>query len=655
MVRSRQVGILAGVLMGVSSSVLGPALLGAALVAPTPARAFSLFGFHLWGAEENEDRIEVIDPLPYDVVFRLDHPEEGVKRAVQNASALWTNRDDPASGKAGLISRAKGDYRRLLAALYNAGYYGGEISITLAGREAADLTLAVDFPRPVPVVITIQAGPAFTFGPLAMVNPPPRTAARRQRGPTLESIGFQTGQPARATVIDRASALSVAQWRDKGHAKARAVDSDVVANHVDNRLDVTLAFDPGPEVCYGPLAVVGRTRVDHDFIKFMTDLPEGKRFNASEIQDSQARLGRLGVFRSFRVEEGEVVGPDCAMPLTARMDDRAPRTIGFGGTLSTLDGLGVEAYWVHRNLFGRAERLRFDAGISGLGVAATPDDLDYTLGVAFTKPGVARPDTNFVTGALARQLDFDTYRERSVSGWIGFTQQFGNRLTGDLAANASRARYEDVFGTRHFTIYGLVGNIAYDDRNDPLNATRGYFVAAMAQPFYEAVYNHPAIRGTIEGRVYHSLVGLDRFVLAGRAKFGTYWGPSAAESPPDLLYFAGGGGSVRGYAYRSIGVEIPNVNDSGESGVVGGRGLFEASAEARFRINDRWGAAGFVDSGLVTENPKLSGNTDLRFGVGGGIRYFTGLGPLRVDLATPVDRRPGDSWIALYIGIGQAF
>lgn len=652
MIRTRQVGILAGPFRGMPGAA---AICAAIILAPHPALAFSLFGFHLWGAEENEDRIEVIDPLPYTVDFRVDHSDEGLERALRNASALWTNRDDPASGKAGLITRAKGDYRRLLAALYNAGYYGGEISITLAGREAADLGLDATFPQPVPAVVSIRPGPPFTFGALAMVNPPPPTSARRQRGPTFESIGFQTGEPARATVIDRASTLAVAQWRDKGHAKARETETATVANHVNSQLDVTLAFDPGPEVCYGPLAIEGRSRVDHDFIRFMTDLPEGRRFRASEVENSQARLGRLGVFRSFRIEEGAAIGPGCAMPMTARVDDRAPRTIGFGGTLSTLDGLGVEAYWLHRNLFGQAERLRFDAGISGLGVAATPNDLDYTLGVSFTKPGVISPDTNFVTGALARQLDFDTYRERSVSGWIGLTQQFGNRLTGDIAANASRARYEDVFGTRHFTIYGLAGNIAYDVRNDPLNATRGYYVAAMAQPFYEAVYDKPAVRGTIEGRIYHSLVGLDRLVLAGRAKFGTYWGPSAAESPPDLLFFAGGGGSVRGYAYRSIGVEIPNINDTGESGVVGGRGLFEASAEARYRINESWGAAGFVDSGLVTENPKLSGNTDLRFGVGGGIRYFTAFGPLRLDLATPIDRRPGDSLIALYIGIGQAF
>ena len=130
-------------------------------------------------------------------------------------------------------------------------------------------------------------------------------------------------------------------------------------------------------------------------------------------------------------------------------------------------------------------------------------------------------------------------------------------------------------------------------------------------------------------------------MLAARAKVGSYYGPGFAESPPDMLFFAGGGGSVRGYAYQSIGVESFECG-ADDPCVVGGKGLAEGSAEARYRINERFGAAGFVDVGFVTESPKLSGETDLRFGVGLGLRYYTPIGPLRFDLATPIDRRPED-------------
>jgi translocation and assembly module TamA len=635
-------GLIAGFLMSVA--ILGPA---------SEANAFSLFGYHLWGAPEETDpnRVDIIDPLDYTAELNVTGDTD-LQDKLEGASALYSNREEPASGRAGLISRAKGDYRRILAALYDAGYYGGTISILVAGREAADLTLAVDLPSDVPVVITVDTGPAFEFGRLAIVNPPPPMDVRRQRLSTPSSLGFQSGEAAEAGIVGKVSDLAIAHWRIRGHAKAAEGDREMIADHKTDKLDVALRIDPGRPARYGPTTVEGATRTDPEFIKFMTDLTEGDNFNSAEVARSQARLGRLGIFRSLRIEEADEIGPDGSLPMTVRVEDRQPRTVGFGGTYSTIDGLGLEAYWMHRNLFGRGERLRFDAGISGLLEELDPSKYDYNLGVSFTKPGIYNPDTDLIAGLAAKQLDYDTYREKSISGNIGLAQTFGDRLTGDLSANFSRARFEDIYGTRNFFTLGFLGNLAYDIRNDPLDATRGYYIAAMLQPFYEFEYGNPAIRGTLEGRYYHSIVGLDRVVLAGRVKVGSYYGPSAASSPPDLLFFAGGGGSVRGYAYRSIGVSA-TVN--GTEGTIGGRGLFEGSAEARFRFGESWGGAAFADAGFVSENPRFAGDNELRIGVGAGVRYFTPIGPIRVDVATPLDPLPGDSKVALYIGIGQAF
>ncbi|TPE51517.1 outer membrane protein assembly factor [Amaricoccus solimangrovi] len=625
--------------------------MGAAVIVPGPAAAFSIFGFHLWGEEENPDRVDVIDPLDYTATLTVTGDTD-LEGTVEKASALYANREQPASGRAGLLSRAKADYRRILGALYEAGYYGPSISILVAGHEAADLSLAVDLPAKVPVAIAVDTGPKFDFGQLTVVNPPPPMDTRRQRLTTPASLGFQPGETAEAGAIGKTSDLAIAHWRMRGHAKAAETGREVVADHPASQLDVALTFDPGREARYGPTSVVGATRTDPEFIRFMTDLDEGDRFDSTEIARSQARLGRLGIFRSMRIEEADEIAPDGTLPMTVRVQDRKPRSLGFGGTYSTIDGLGLEAYWMHRNLWGHGERLRFDASIEGLLEQLDPADYDYNVGVTFTKPGVYSPDTDFVTGLAAKQLDYDTYRETSLSGNIGFSQQFGDRLTGDLSAFFSKARFEDIYGTRNFFTLGALGNLTYDIRNDPLDATRGYFIQASLQPFYEFEYGNPAVRGTLEGRYYYSLVGLDTLVLAGRVKVGSYYGPGAAESPPDLLFFAGGGGSVRGYAYRSIGV---TTTVDGEEGTIGGRGLFEGSGEARYRISESFGAVAFTDVGFVTADPRFSGEHDTKIGVGAGFRYFSPIGPLRVDLATPLEPEAGDSRIALYIGIGQAF
>ena len=631
--------------------------LGAGLVSASPAAGFDLFGIHLWGAREGDDAIEIIDPLPYTVTMHVTGGEDGLEKKMQAASSLWGDRESPASGNAGLLSKARGDYRRLLAALYGEGYYGPTISIRAAGVEVADATLAAAFPSPTPVVIDITAGAPFRFGTTRIVNPPPGLVDEHEDTPTPASLGFAPGEPALSGVINQVSALAIERWRQDAHAKAREADREVIADHPARQLDVALTFDPGRAAHYGPTRVVGTRRMDPAFVAFMADLPEGKRFDPDDVQAAIDRLNRLGVFRSLRVEEADAIGPDGSLPMTVFVEDRRPRTIGFGGTLSTIDGIGVSAYWMHRNLFRHAERLRFEAGIDGLGSSLNPEDYDYNLGVNFTRPGVWTPDTSFVTGLVAQRANFDTYRVRSITGTAGISQLFGARLTGELFAQISRARYDDDFGIRHFTTFGLVGRGAYDDRNDPLDATRGYYVAVEAQPFYEAEYGNTALRGTLEGRAYHGFGAEDRVVLAGRAKIGTYLGPDAAESPPDLLFFAGGGGSVRGYEYRSIGVGtmVTSNGETSDTFIVGGSGLVETSVELRYHFAEKYGAVGFVDTGYVTENSNFSGSSDFQVGAGLGFRYYTGIGVLRADLATPVNPRPQDSPVALYIGIGQAF
>lgn len=574
--------------------------------------------------------------------------------ALSSASSLWSDRETPASGSAGLLSKARGDYRRLLAALYNDGYYGPAISIRAAGREVSEVSLGTDFKAPVAITINVQVGPRFTFGTAKIVNRPPDSAFQQYNERTPEEAGFVPGEPARAGIINQASARTIEEWRQLSYAKAREAERSVIADHATDKLDVTLTMDPGRAATFGETRVEGTQHVDPKFVAFMADLPEGKPFDPQRMQDGLDRLNRLGVFRSLRFEEADAILPNGTLPITVRVQDRRPRTIGAGATYSTIDGIGVSAFWEHRNVFGRAERLKFSAQIDGIG-ALDPTDFNYTVGVTFTKPGVWTPDTNFVTGISAFDLEYDTYRQKGIAASAGLTQQFSRRLTGDLLVQASRSQYIDDLGTRDFTIIGLIGRGAYDRRNDPLDATKGYYIAASAQPFYETNYQNFAIRGTLEGRAYLSFGPADKITLAGRALVGSYVGASIEESPPDLLFFAGGGGSVRGYAYRSIGVEIPDPNDPGQDIVVGGRGLFETSTELRYHITESWGAVGFVDTGFVTENWNLSGSPDFRVGAGAGIRYYTSIGVLRGDLAVPVNPRDSDLAVSLYLGIGQAF
>ena len=428
----------------------------------------------------------------------------------------------------------------------------------------------------------------------------------------------------------------------------------MIAEHPTSRVDATITIDPGREAHYGPLRVTGQDRMDAGFIAYMASLPEGDSFDPDRIRAAEDRLGRLGVFSSIRLEEAEQIEPDGTLPFTLAVEERKRRTYGFGATYSSLDGFGASAYAMHRNLLGRAERLRLDTSVGRIGQTSDPADFDYSVALSFVRPGVINPDTNFGASVIAQQLEFDTYDERSVTGRIGLSRPAGRWLTGEAFLEVSKARYvDDAFGIRHFTTVAAVGRVQYDRRDNPLDATRGYYLAGDLRPSYEFDYEKTALRGTLEGRIYRAFGADRRFVLAGRAKVGSYYGASIAESPPDQLFFTGGGGSIRGYAYRSIGVEMELPD--GETETVGGKGLVEGSLEARARLWGNFGGVAFVDAGIVTANTNFGGADDLRYGVGIGLRYYTGFGPLRFDLATPIDPRREDSTVAVYIGIGQAF
>lgn len=626
----------------------------AVATAMTQVSSASAF-FGLFGSRD-ADEVEVIgEPQNYTAEVTVLDAETALERKLRNSSTLWNDRDEPASGAGGLLAKARGDYRRLLAALYTEGRYGGTISIRIDGREAADIAPDTPLANPATVVVSIDPGPEFRFGEASIINeaPPPQSFRDEVDDPRDE--GYASGEVARSTAILRAERLSVEAWRQQGHAKAKVVERRVEAAHDADIVNARITLEPGRKAYYGPITVQGTERMDPEFVAFMAGLPLGREYDPDDIRRAGDRLARLDVFRASRFQEADAIGPDGLLPIDLIVQERELRRFGIGGSYSTVDGLGFETYWLHRNLFGRAERLRFDARVAGIGRSLDrdgfdPRDFTYRVGVSFEKPGVFTPDTNYFASLFGTREVLDTYTRTGVDATSGFSHVFTEELAGRFAVNASHAEFEDdAFGTRQFTTAGLFGSLTFDSRDDVPNPTRGYFGEAMVEPFYEFQYGNAAFRSTLEGRTYYGFGQDSRFVLAGRAKVGTLVGPSIGETPPDKLFFAGGGGSVRGYAFRNIGVEGPFGT------VVGGKSLIEGSIEARAQVTDTIGLVGFADAGLVGADSVPDFGEDVRIGVGAGLRYFTGLGPIRLDVAVPLDPRPGDPSVAFYVGIGQAF
>ncbi|MGE0281128.1 MAG: autotransporter assembly complex family protein [Rhizobiaceae bacterium] len=613
------------------------------------ASAFELFGVKLWGSDESETEDVIGEPQNYTLEFNVAGPDEDLKGLLEGASSLYKDQEKPASGVGGLLAKARGDYKRLLATLYGEGRYGGTISILVDGQEATDLAPDATLNNPATVTVSVDTGPLFHFRLADIANQAPPATYWRDEVPLPQDEGYRAGEVARSGSVLRSEKLAVEAWRQQGHAKAKIAERRVEAAHDQNVIDANITVEPGPVAYYGPVSVTGSERMDAEFIAYMTGLHQGDEFDPDDLKRANERLSRLEVFRALRIEEGDL-GQGGSLPIDVTVQERALRRFGIGASYSTLDGAGFEAFWLHRNLFGRAERLRFDAKIAGIGPTVDPEELTYRVGVTFTKPGVFTPDTDFIASIFGdREYIEDVYTRTAVTAQAGFNHVFTPELSGRAFVNGGVAEFEDdVFGTRNFQTVGLLGGLTFDNRDNPADATRGYYLDATVEPFAEFEYGNLAARFVGEARAYYGFGAENTLVAAGRLKLGSIVGAPISELPPDKLFFAGGGGSVRGYGYRTIGVPVGLE-------VIGGRSLIEVSAELRARVTKSIGIVGFVDAGYVGAESFPDFEEELKVGVGAGLRYQTGLGPIRLDLAVPLNPGPDDPDIAFYVGIGQAF
>lgn len=613
------------------------------LGAPSTASAIEIFGFKLF--EPEEDTVPVVDPLNYEVTLDLrggDNPD--LREKLESASSLKREEGKPVPGSVGLISRARSDFEQLVGVLYENARYGGVVRVTLAGRSLETLAPDADLKpyEPVPVAFSVEPGPQFTFG---------NVVVRRADGAELDPVayGIEPGAVAHSTTVINAEEGVVDAMRQLGRPLAKIAGRNIVADHDNNRLDVTITVDAGPVAPFGPTTVEGTKDVDRDFVAYMTGIDPGKTYDPDELDAAEKRLKALEVFSSVTVRGAESLDGNGAVPVNVNVAERKFRYLGLGATLSSTDGGGIEGYWGHRNLFGRAEKLRIEGSVSRIGSTSEYEDLTYHGAILFEKPGVIGPASTFTSSLSVDQENPDAYRRFSVTGDVGLKYQLTEKQTLSGGFELEYARLTDAFVTNRKTLTASVPlEWVYDGRDDELNPTSGFRLLAHLEPAYEFNQGNAFVTVRGEASTYRALDEAKRFVLAGRIAGGSILGSDFTDVPANRRFYSGGGGSVRGYAYQGIGPKDVNGDP------IGGLSYMEANAELRIGVTDKIGIVPFIDVGAVSTGSALE-NSDFQAGAGVGLRYKTPFGPLRVDVAVPLNPGPGDPDYGIYAGIGQAF
>ena len=537
-----------------------------------------------------------------------------------------------------LVAAAQADYARLLAVLYDNGYFGPEIKITLDGRDAADIP-PVSPPRQIAqAVITIDPGPQFTFAQTRIAPVAPGTDL---------PDGFAPGQTASLGVLKTTVSDGITGWRALGHAKAELADQTLSARHSDRTITADLRLAPGPRLRFGALQVKGNTDVRTTRIEDIAGLPVGQVFAPDELRRVAYRLRRTGAFSSVAVTEADQIGPNDTLPIIVQAGEAPKRRLGFGAELSSLQGLTLSSFWLHRNLLGGAERLRLEAEVRGIGGNSGGED--YKLAARFDRPATFNEDTNFYALAALEQLDEVNFFSRQLDLEAGIERFANEHRTYAAGVGLRTAETRDAFGTNTYTLLTLPLSAKFDYRDNKLDAKTGYYAKADLTPFLSIDGAANGVRSFVDGRIYRTFGTVRPVTFALRGQLGSVFGPALSTAPADYLFYSGGGGKVRGQPYQSLGVDLGGGN------ITGGRSFVGVSAEARVKVTDSIGIVGFVDAGYIGAEEFYDGSGVWQSGAGFGLRYNTGIGPIRVDLAVPTSGPDTGENFQVYIGIGQSF
>jgi translocation and assembly module TamA len=561
----------------------------------------------------------------------------GLTSRFRTLSSLQQNRGK-ATNVAQIRARAAQDVELAERLLRSEGYYDAKADVAVA--------LPPDASGRVAVTLTATPGPRYALGRIRVTG-----AETRPPGLAREALTLRPGQPIVAPAVEAAEANVRVRLPEQGYPFVQLGQRDIVLDQASLTGDYTLPVDPGRRSSFAGIRVAGKPVFKPRHIAVISRARPGDLYDSRKVDDLRRALVATSLYATVGIEPVDTgsAAPDGTERVDLQVTGTPARPRNLSGSIGYETGLGttVAATWTHRNLFPPEGALILN------GAVGTGEQL---LSVTFRRSNAGQRDRTFEATAQISREDLNAYQANTagVSARLARTSTplWQKRWTYSVGAEAEVSR-EDGFDLslgervrRTYQVVALPGQLTYDRSDSLLDPSRGYRLTLRPSPEVSlGDGTQPYFKAIVEGSAY---VPLSRaFVLAGRLRLGGLFGAGSQDIAPSRRYYAGGGGSVRGYGYQDLGPKDPQDKP------IGGASLTEFSVEGRYRFGNL-GVVGFLDGGQVHESSTPSFQ-NLRYGAGVGVRFYTNFGPLRLDVGTPIARRPGEAVVAVYFSIGQAF
>lgn len=547
-------------------------------------------------------------------------------------STLDANDHQPANA-AQLDRRAREDADLLNSLLRAEGYYDANV-----------VTRVEPGAKPM-VVLSATPGTLYTFKGVTIDG----IAAAGDKAPGLATaFGVKPADPVNSDAIVAGQAKLTTQIGREGFPFAKVGDPAIVVDHATRTATLDLSVQPGGARKFGQVIALPGNRVfGADHVAEIARFSPGDVYDAAKLDDLRRALIQTSLVSAVDLKPVQGATPD-TVDVAVKLDRAPPHTVAGELGYGTGEGARAELSWTHRNLFPP------EGALTLRGVLGTQEQLGS---VVFRRNNFQARDRVLTFQASAAHTNRDAYDAKTYSLAGSLERQtnifFQKTWTWSAGAELVASDERDVIVStgaprrRTFFIGALPTSLNYDGSDDLLNPTKGFRLGGRVSPevsLQGSVFGYA--RTQFDGSVYQPFG--EKVVLAARTRLGTIAGAPRDQVAPSRRFYAGGGASVRGYGYQSIGPRDPN-NDP-----IGGRSLTEFSLEARVRVFGNFGIVPFLDAGNIYTSalPKFTG---LQYGTGIGVRYYSNFGPIRLDVGTPINPQPGDSRVAVYVSLGQAF
>ena len=548
---------------------------------------------------------------------------------LEESSQLVAQEDGRTDSEEALRRRAVADLQRLQAVVRAAGYYDAALSFDIDTK-----------PQRWKVTVKIDLGEPYILREVkleAAKGGAPPLADRFKPG----DFGLKYGKRAISATIAEAEAKIVRFYTENGWPLARTTAHEAIIDHADHSMHVTYTLDAGQQAKFGATDISGLKEVDRAYVERRIAWREGRIYDSRKVDATQQALLDSNLFATVKISAADKISADGSIAMKIDLAERRQRSVGAGAFYDSSQGPGGRVFWEHRNLFGGGELLHLEAtgGLSQYGALAQ-----------FRRPDFLTRNLDLRTEIALTQENVDAYDSKRASAFTGVDRHFSREITGGAGVEFVQAHVHDDTGSQNYSLVGLPLYVRRDDTDDLLNPTRGTRLGLTTTPFKTVDgSNLTFLNSKVTASGYQRLGKSDRFVVAAFANVGTIDGVSLHELPRDLRLYAGGGGSVRGYGYQMAGPLDAGGNP------IGGISSIETGIELRTKITQTIGIVTFFEGGNVYDRSIPDFTENLRWGAGIGGRYYSPFGPVRLDIATPINRRPADDLIQFYISLGQAF